>query len=321
MAATLPTALVHDARVLRHVTGPGHPERPERYTAILDSLRSTDFFGELLELQPSPATDEQLHRVHAESYVELAKREIAGGATMLSTGDANVCRDSLEPALLAAGAACTAVDAVAEGRVRNAFSVMRPPGHHATPDKGMGFCVFSNVAIGVRHAQAVHGVERVLVVDWDVHHGNGTQDVFFEDDSVFVFNTHQWPLYPGTGAPSETGAGPGEDFTLNQPFPLGSGRREIVGAFRDVLVPAMREFRPEFVFVSAGFDSRVDDPLGGFNLTDDDFAELTEIVLGIADTHAGGRLVSCLEGGYNLTGLAAAATAHCERLVRHEPTA
>jgi acetoin utilization deacetylase AcuC-like enzyme len=310
------TALLHDERCLQHVTGIGHPECPERYTAILTALRASPVFDELLLLAPRPATDEELGRVHTAEYVALAKREIGKGALLLSTGDTHVSPGSLQPALLAAGAACAAVDAVATGEARNAFCLMRPPGHHATPDRGMGFCVFSNVAIGVRHAQARHGVERVLVVDWDVHHGNGTQDVFLEDGSVYFFSTHQSPLYPGTGSRHETGRGPGAGFTVNRPFAAGAGRAEILGAFERELVPAMREFRPEFVFVSAGFDSRIGDPLGGFRLTDEDFTDLTALVLSIADEHATGRVVSCLEGGYNLTGLASAATAHVERLAK-----
>jgi len=178
----------------------------------------------------------------------------------------------------------------------------------------MGFCVFNNVAIASRYAQRVHGVERILIVDWDVHHGNGTQAIFYDDPSVFYFSTHQWPCYPGTGTASETGRGPGKGYTHNCPFPAGSGREELVGAFRERLVPAARAFRPDFVMVSAGFDAARDDPIGNFFLTAEDFSDLTSIVMGIADTYAHGRLVSVLEGGYRLEGLAAAAGVHVQRL-------
>jgi acetoin utilization deacetylase AcuC-like enzyme len=210
----------------------------------------------------------------------------------------------------AAGAGLNAVDAVAGGRVRNAFCLVRPPGHHANATRGMGFCLFNNVAIAARYAQRKHGVGRVLIVDWDVHHGNGTQDIFYEDSSVFFFSTHQWPLYPGTGRADETGAGEGAGTTMNFPFPEGSGRAEILGAVQKSLIPAMEAHRPELVVISAGFDSRVGDLLGRFTLTDDDFVDLTRAVMEIADRYAGGRIVSMLEGGYNLDGLASAAAAH-----------
>ena len=248
--------------------------------------------------------------------MRIVAEDVADGLVVLSTGDTAINgQASLDAACLAAGGLLAAVDAVCTGRVGNAFAVVRPPGHHATPEKGMGFCIFNSVALAARHAQAVHSIERVLIVDWDVHHGNGTQDTFFEDGSVLFFDTHQSPLYPGTGAADETGRGAGAGFTINCPFPAGTGRKEIVGAFRERLIPAANLFRPELVLVSAGFDSRVDDPLGRFTLTDADFAELTGIVREIADRHAGGRVVSTLEGGYSLDGLAAAAAAHVGRLL------
>jgi len=207
------------------------------------------------------------------------------------------------------------VDAVVEGRAQNAFCVVRPPGHHANADRGMGFCIFNNVALAARYAQRRHGLERVLIADWDVHHGNGTQDIFYADGSVFFFSTHQHPWYPGTGSAEETGEGAGRRTTLNCPFPAGSGRAEILGAFQQKLLPAARNFKPDLVLISAGFDSRAGDPLGGFTLSDGDFADLTALLLEIAGSYAGGRLVSVLEGGYSLEGLAAAAEAHVKALV------
>jgi len=239
---------------------------------------------------------------------------VAVGHGVLSTGDTEIGPRSLEVARRAAGGVLNAIDAVAAGALKNAFCVVRPPGHHATPGRGMGFCIFNNIAVAARYAQNKHGIKRVLIADWDVHHGNGTQDCFYTDGSVFFFSTHQAPWYPGTGAAQETGEGAGKGTTLNCPFPAGSGAEKILGAFRTRLVPAMKEFKPELVLLSAGFDSRAGDPLGRFQLSDDDFTALTDTMLEIAGHSAGGRLVSVLEGGYSLTGLAAAASAHVARM-------
>ncbi len=233
---------------------------------------------------------------------------------MLSTGDTQVGPESLEVALKAAGGVLNAIDAVIAGEARNAFCAVRPPGHHATAGRGMGFCIFNNVAVAARYAQKKHGLERVAIVDWDVHHGNGTQDIFYTDGAVFYFSTHQSPWYPGTGPANETGEGKGKGLTLNCPFPAGSGEAEIVGAFRHSFLPKMRDFKPELILLSSGFDSRLGDPLGEFTLSDGDFAVLTNIMLEVADQYSGGRVVSVLEGGYSLTGLAAAVKAHVEAL-------
>jgi len=309
------TGLVIAEQCLEHLTGPGHPEQPARLTAIVDRLQADGLLDRARRIDAQPAADEAILRCHTADYLRIAQEDVADGARRLSTGDTSISPRSLEIARLAAGGVMAAVDAVVAGQVDNAFAVVRPPGHHATPGRGMGFCLFNNVAIAARHAQAVHGLRRVLVADWDVHHGNGTQDIFYEDGDVLFFDTHQHPLYPGTGAATETGRGAGAGLTINCPFPAGSGRKEIVGAFRERLLPAAERFRPELVLVSAGFDSRIDDPLGGFTLTDDDFAELTGIVRQVAAEHAGGRLVSTLEGGYALAGLASAAASHVRALL------
>jgi acetoin utilization deacetylase AcuC-like enzyme len=314
-ATTRRTGLVVSAAFAEHHTGSGHPERPDRTAAIVERLEADGLLAQARVIEPRPATDDDILRCHTPAYLKIVKEDVAEGVQRLSTGDTPLSAKSLDTARLAAGGVLAAVDAVVAGSVANAFAVVRPPGHHATPTRGMGFCLFNNVAIAARYVQATHGVKRVLIADWDVHHGNGTQDIFYNDGSVFFFDTHQHPLYPGTGHATEMGDGNGEGCTLNCPFSAGAGRAEIVGAFRDRLVTAADAFKPEFVLVSAGFDSRIDDPLGGFRLTDADFAELTAILKEIAARHAGGRLVSTLEGGYNLAGLAAAAASHVKALM------
>jgi acetoin utilization deacetylase AcuC-like enzyme len=309
------TALVTDPTCAQHDPGAGHPEQPQRYAAVAQALDSAGMRAQMQRVEPITPTLEELQTVHTPEYLALVEREIRAGHEHLSTGDTSIGAQSWRAALQAAGCGMAAVDAVISGRATNAFCLVRPPGHHASQARGMGFCVLNNIALAARRAQRKHGLERVLIVDWDVHHGNGTQDIFYEDGSVFFFSTHQSPWYPGTGAASETGNGKGHGTTLNCPLPAWSGRREIVGAFRDRLGPAVEKFRPELVLISAGFDSRIDDPLGHFTLEDEDFAELTKLMREMADAHCGGRVVSMLEGGYSLSGLASAATAHVRALL------
>jgi acetoin utilization deacetylase AcuC-like enzyme len=313
------TGIVYDPAAKTHRTGLWHPESPERCDAVMGALAAPAIRERTVDVPSRAATESEILLCHTPGYIERARRDIASGAPMLSTGDTDICRESWTAALCAAGSVLSAVDAVIDGKVANAFCVVRPPGHHACPARGMGFCVFNNVAIGARYAQTSRGVGKVLIADWDVHHGNGTQEAFYEDGSVFFFSAHQSPLYPGTGASDETGSGAGRGTTMNCPFPAGADGEDIVGAFRDRLLPAASRFKPDLVMVSAGFDSRLGDPLGGFRLTDDDFAELTSIVLEIARDNARGRLVSVLEGGYALDGLGAAAAAHVERLAAPQP--
>lgn len=310
----LPTALVYDGICKSHLTGPDAPERPQRYDAVLTALSKTAYFSELLPVKARMATDAEIRACHVTTYMSLARREIESGAKKLSTGDTRICRDSLKCAYYAAGSACVAVDAVMSGKAKNSFCLTRPPGHHATADRGMGFCIFNNVGIAARYAQRRYRIGKVLIIDWDVHHGNGTQDIFYEDGTVFFFSTHQSPWYPWTGTVEETGHGQGLGATLNCPMLKGSGRREYLSAFLDRLAPAVDRFKPELILLSAGFDARMGDPLGRMQLTDQDYIDLTGVVMEMARNHAGGRLVSILEGGYSLTGLAAGAAAHCSRL-------
>jgi len=307
-----PTALLLDPIYKQHDPGPGHPEQPARYDAVTQAV--APLAKAMLKVERRAATEDELALCHGHSYIATAKREIEAGARQLSTGDTDVGPESWHVSLDAVGGVLNAIDAVIAGKAANAFCAVRPPGHHARPNQGMGFCIFNNIAIAARYAQKKHGLAKVMIADWDVHHGNGTQDTFYSDGSVFFFSTHQSPWYPGTGPASETGDGKGKGCTMNFPFPAGSGRQQIVTAFRESLRHAADNFKPDLVMISAGFDSRMGDPLGNFTLSDSDFSDLTKVMVEIAGTHAGGRLVSVLEGGYSLTGLAAGVAAHVKAL-------
>ena len=309
------TGLVLSPRYGDHDPGPGHPESPQRLTAVLAGLEQAGLLRRCIPIQPYPADDAALLRCHSRRYLDTVTRDIAYGNPWLSTGDTALCEHSEAVARLAAGGVMAAVDAVLAGTVRRAFAPVRPPGHHAEPSRGMGFCLYNNVAVAARHAQARHGLARVLIVDWDVHHGNGTAAIFRSDPSVLFFSTHQWPLYPGSGRADDRGEGAGEGFTINCPLPAGSDGGAVLEAVHSRLLPAADAFRPELVLISAGFDGRLGDPLADFRLRDADYASLTREVLAIAERHCQGRLVSSLEGGYDLAGLASACAAHVGALL------
>jgi acetoin utilization deacetylase AcuC-like enzyme len=307
------TATLFHPDFLEHDTGYGHPERPERLLAVMEALDASPRKATLLPLEPRPATVEELALVHDPYYIAYVEKVAGRGGGSLAY-DTPLGARSYDVARLSAGAVLRGVDAVIAGEADNAFAVCRPPGHHATPTRGMGFCLFNNVAVGARYAQQAHGLSRILIVDWDVHHGNGTQDAFYDDPTVFFFSIHQSPLYPWTGAADEQGRGPGLGATLNVPMRARSTDADYVRMFEERLLPAARQFRPELVFVSAGFDAHEEDPLATMRLTSRGFAALTDIVRGLAEEFCGGRLVSALEGGYHLGGLASSVAAHVERL-------
>lgn len=296
---------------LEHVTPPGHPERPDRLRAITQVLAAEEFAA-LDRIEAPMGVRESVLLAHPAGYVERIEASIPAEGLMRIDADTSVSPKSFEAAMTAVGAATAAVDDVFSGKADNAFVASRPPGHHAERATAMGFCLFNNAAIAARHAQKAHGAERVAVIDWDVHHGNGTQDIFWDDPSVLYCSTHQMPLYPGTGAKGETGAG----NIVNAPLAPNDGGVEFRDAFLSRVMPALQNFRPDLIIVSAGFDAHHRDPLAQINLVEDDFDWATGELMDMAGRHASGRLVSLLEGGYDLQGLASSVAAHVKRLMR-----
>ncbi len=308
--------LIYDPVFADHITGVGHPEQPKRATHTYQALQDFGLTKKCVSLPAKKCKEEHLSLVHTPEYLKIAKQDSQTGRKTLSTGDTQICKDSWDISLRATGGLLHAVDEIFSDKIDRAFSLSRPPGHHATPSRGMGFCLFNHIAIAARYAQKSHQVGKVLIVDWDVHHGNGTQDTFYEDDSIFFFSTHQSPWYPGTGSAQEKGTGKALGTNLNVPLPSGSGRKEIVeGAFGQDLSKKIAIFKPELILISAGFDSRANDPLGQFTLSDDDFFDLTKMLIDEAKKFCNGHIISILEGGYNLNGLAKACTSHLKALI------
>lgn len=302
-AHALPTAYCYDPFNLRHHLA-GHPENRERLRGAWELLQSDGILQSLLEVPCTPASDEQLLRVHTRKHLDMVAW--AAQNSLHLDADTYVGNDSERAARLAAGGLCNLVGAVLSGQAANGFALVRPPGHHATPDRGMGFCLYNNVAIAARAARIEHGLERVLIVDFDVHHGNGTQDVFYRDGSVLFFSTHQYPYYPGAGHWNESGREAGVGSTVNVPLPFGVGDAGYAAAFDQVLLPIARRFQPELILVSAGFDAHWNDPLAGMQLSISGYTALVDRLLALADELCAGRLVFVLEGGYHLQVLA-----HC----------
>ncbi len=294
------TGFLYDPAFLKHDTGPGHPECSQRLVVSMDHLKQQAWFGGLKQLQPAPAERDWIRLLHDEDYIQRAERTCRTGSAFLDSMDVMVSRESYDIALLAAGGALVMADKLMEGSIDNGFALLRPPGHHAEHGMALGFCLFNNVAILARYLQQQHGLEKILILDWDVHHGNGTQHLFEEDPTVLYISTHQYPFYPGTGAYSETGIGKGEGATLNCPMFAGAGDREYEQAFMEKVLPKIEVFKPDAIIISAGFDAHQLDPLANINLSTEFFGWMTTRMLEQADRHCEGRILSMLEGGYNL---------------------
>ncbi|MBL8857774.1 MAG: histone deacetylase [Planctomycetes bacterium] len=310
------TGLASHAFSARHDTGVGHPERAARVDAVLARLCESGLSDEVVEVTAPQCSVDDLALVHDAHYVQSVERAITAGARVLDEGDTRVSADSWRAALSTAGGAIDSVARVMRGEWSNAFVVARPPGHHAERAEAMGFCLFNNAALAAAHLVERHGLARVAIIDWDVHHGNGTQHIFERDPRVLYASLHQYPLYPGTGARSERGLGAGVGTTLNLPQAPGAGDAQWLRAFEDELLPALDDYAPEFVIISAGFDAHRDDPLAQTKLTTDAFARMTRRLVEWSDAHCAGRLVSLLEGGYDLGALADSAEAHVAALLR-----
>lgn len=311
------TAIVHHPIYEKHDTGPGHPEMPERYRVVVDALRTDErLWNTLKEITPEKASQGVVQAAHTKEHFKRVEGAFANGLDRLDA-DTTISMQSFDASLFAAGGAIAAVDAVMQGEARNAFVAVRPPGHHATSERAMGFCIFNNVAVAARYAQNRYkDIDRVAVVDWDVHHGNGTQGIFYTDPTVFFFSMHQYPWYPGTGARGETGHGKGLGTTLNVPVKAFTKAKDQLSAFDAAIGEIASKMKPDMILLSAGFDAHRTDPLGQLQLEDPDYVAMTRTMMEWADEACGGRLISCLEGGYNLETLGPTVREHVATLSR-----
>ena len=311
----MPTAIIHHPVFEKHDTGFGHPERPERYRIVIDALQGDDdLWKGVVEVEAAEAKRSDIQACHTPQHFKHVEEAVREGRGYLDA-DTMVSGDSLEAALRGAGASCQAVDLIVEGAAKNAFVPVRPPGHHATPDRAMGFCLFNNAGVAARYAQKRYKeIDQVAILDWDVHHGNGTQGIFYDDPSIFYFSMHQYPWYPGTGSRGETEQGRGRGYTLNVPLKAGTPTGDQRRAFDSAIEEIAAKFTPDLVIISAGFDAHADDPLGQLLLTDADFVQMTRVVKQWAGESCGGRIISCMEGGYNLDTLGETVRAHVREL-------
>ncbi len=308
------TGLITSPYFLRHDTGPNHPESPKRLESVLERLQTSPVWSSLKHLDPRPATASELTRVHPSGYLKWLEESCGGGLSVLDGEDTVVCSESFQVALQAAGGVIRAVEQVFTGEIGNAFCAIRPPGHHAELEEAMGFCLFNNAAVAARTAQEQFGAEKILILDWDVHHGNGTQHLFEEDPTVHFISLHEFPLYPGTGAKDETGKGDGLGTTTNFPLKARGGDELYMDIFENVLPDIVMGFKPDFIILSAGFDAHVRDPLASMKVSKEGFARMTDVMTGLAAETCRGKLVSILEGGYDLQGLSESVEAHLIQL-------
>jgi acetoin utilization deacetylase AcuC-like enzyme len=309
------TILIADPLFQRHETG-RHPEQPARLAAIQSRLENAGLVAQCTQGTYTPLTPEAVSEIHAPT-VAVHARELAEAGGGWIDGDTVVCPESYHVALAAAGACVAGVDQVMRGVDRTALCLVRPPGHHATPSRSMGFCLFNNIALAAHHARKAFGLDRILIVDWDVHHGNGTQDIFWADPTISFLSIHRFGhgFYPGSGDADETGTGAGLGWTTNVPVPFGTPRPDYRTLFRNALEKAADKMKPDLILLSAGFDAHMRDPIGSLGLDTEDFGEMTKMLLAVAKVHSKGRIVSCLEGGYNLTALGESVQAHLEELL------
>ncbi len=308
------TAIVHNPICRKHDTGFGHPETSSRYDTIIKTLKESNLWDNIVEIPSEKAQSSAILAVHTKEHFKYVERAVAEGYGYLDA-DTSISTHSFDAALYAAGGVCRAVDLVMNKEAKNAFVIARPPGHHATAQNAMGFCLFNNVAVGARYAQnRYEEIEKVAIVDWDVHHGNGTQAIFYDDPTVFFFSIHQYPWYPGSGSRGETGYGRGKDYTLNIPVRAGTPADEYRRMFEAAIDEIAGKFKPDLIIISAGFDAHSADPLGQLRLEDEDFVNMTKVVKHWAQDACEGRLISVLEGGYNLQTLGETVKNHIAEL-------